>query len=116
MHEMQDAITRAQRETDVRRRIEPAAIARNDPDDVATLQFGLDFWDATFRNFVEWSRRYLRFHSSERTEQRAIGSQVTIMPPALRHLARGVRHACAAQLPGKIDNEPAMIIVVKPIF
>src|SRR4029077_16104 len=116
VHEMQHAVAPAQRKANMCSGIEPPAIARSDPDDVATLQLRFDFWDPTFRNLVERSRRYLRFHSSERTEQRAIGSQVTIMPPALRHLTSRVRHTHAAELPGKIDNEAAVIIVVKPIF
>jgi hypothetical protein len=35
VHEMQDAITCAQRKADVRGGIKPASVIRNDPDDVA---------------------------------------------------------------------------------
>jgi hypothetical protein len=82
VHEMQNAVARAQCQAHMRSRMEPVSLARNHANDVAAAQFRLDAGDLAFWNFIKRPRRHIRFHSRKRPEQRAIRSKITIMPPA----------------------------------
>src|SRR5947209_1413321 len=96
VHEMQNAIVAAQRETDVRGAEEPA-IVRDNPDDVAAAQLRLDRSDFAFRNLVKRPTRDALLHRAERSAQGRIRREVAIMPPAHCHFARSVRHTYTAE-------------------
>src|SRR5438552_18644406 len=100
----------------MRSRMEPVSLARNHSNDVAAAQLRLNLGDLAFWNFIERSRRYIRFHARKRPEQRAIGSKITIMTPAHGHLARRMRDAPPAKVTRHIFHQTAPIIVVKPIL
>src|SRR6476620_4043671 len=113
---MQNAVAPAQCQAHMRGRMEAVSLARNHANDVAAAQFWLDAGDLVLWNFIERSRRYIRFHSRKRPEQRAIRSKITIMPPASGHFAGRMRHAASAKLTRHIANQAAAIIIVKPVF
>src|SRR5207237_1979514 len=113
---MQDAVARAQCKTDMRSRMESVPFPRNHSDDIAAAQFGLDFGDLAFWNFVERSRGHVRFHARKRPEQRPVCSEITIMSPADAHLAGGMRNAAPAKLPRHVVHQTAPIVIVKPVF
>src|SRR5882724_9900638 len=100
----------------MRSRMEPVSLARNHANDVAAAPFRLDLGDLAFWNFIERSRRHIRFHARKRPEQRAIRSKITIMPPTNGHLARRMRDAASAKLTRHVVNQPAAIVIVKPIL
>ena len=56
------------------------------------------------------------FHLPKRPKQRAIGSQVTVMTPALRHLARRVGNTAAAKGAREVLHQTAPVIVGQPVF
>ena len=78
--------------------IKSTSVARNDSDDVAAAQFGFNASDFAFRNLMERSRGDVRFHARERSQQRAVRGEITVMSPAGAHFARGMGHTAATEV------------------
>src|SRR4051812_22258439 len=108
---MERTVRLPQRQTNVRRGIEAAAIAGNNPDDVAASQFALDRSHPVFWDLIERPTRDTRLHLSQRPEQRFIMSEVTVMAPAHRHFSRGMRHTRSAQVMCQVLDETAPIVI-----
>src|SRR3954451_4335025 len=107
---MQDAVIPAQGETDMRRAEEPAVV-RDNPDDVTAAQLRLNRRDPVSGNLIERPTRDAFFHLAERSEERAVRCEITIMFPAARHLLGGVRHAHAAEAASQVFDKTAAIII-----
>src|SRR5947209_6452690 len=108
---MQHAVAGAQCEADMRGRKKPTSVARNYSDDVAAVEFRLNFGDLFFWNFIERPRGNIRFHPRQRTKQRTIRGEITVMPPAHTHLTRGMRDAAPAKIAREIFHQTPAIIV-----
>src|SRR5690348_611466 len=104
MHEMQNAVSAAQGQSDMRGRIQSGPVPRNNSDNVAGLQLWLDFPDPIFGDLIERSARYVRLHPSERAEQGAVCREIAVMPPSLGHFPRRVWNTFPAQVLGQISD------------
>src|SRR5437773_9802954 len=58
----------------------------------------------------------IRFHPAERSEQRPVRCEITVVPPTYTHLAGGMRDAEAAEIARQVLYQTATAIVVKPIL
>src|SRR6266436_857271 len=96
--------------------MEAISLPRNNSNDIATAQFRLNLSDLAFWNFVERLRGNIRFHPRERTEERTVGSEISIMSPASAHLARGVRNTAPSEIARQIFDQTAPVIIVQPVF
>src|SRR5919201_3162649 len=102
MHEVQRSIGRSQCQPYVRRcaKRSVTSIARNDPDDIAAVEPRFDPADVMLGNFVKRSRGDVGFHLRERSKQGSIVHEITIMPPAVAHFARRMRHLHSTERTG----------------
>src|SRR5438477_10115013 len=100
----------------MRSRMQSVPFPRNHSDDIAAAQFGLDFGDLAFWNFVERSRGHVRFHARKRPEQRPVCSEITIMSPAEAHVAGGLVNAAAGKLTSHVVYQTVKFVIVKSDF